>query len=47
LKRKIALFKSQGKIQEAITELVQFLDTYMSDIEAWKELADLYLSCQM
>jgi cytochrome c-type biogenesis protein CcmH/NrfG len=39
--------KAQGNTSEAIKELNTYLDTYMADHEAWKELTDLYLSQQM
>lgn len=43
-KRQIAVLKSMGNTQEAITQLVGFLDASPTDAEAWAELADLYLS---
>ncbi|XP_065324760.1 ER membrane protein complex subunit 2-like [Gordionus sp. m RMFG-2023] len=43
-KRKIALLKAQHRILEAIQALNEYLKTFMSDIEAWHELCDLYLS---
>jgi tetratricopeptide (TPR) repeat protein len=43
-KRKIAILKSQGKTSEAIKELAEYLNKFMSDQEAWSELCDLYLS---
>jgi len=42
-KRKVAVFKSQGKNLEAIKELTVYLHTFMSDQDAWLELSDLYL----
>jgi tetratricopeptide (TPR) repeat protein len=36
-----------GNTQEAITKLVELLDTSPSDAEAWAELADLYLTQRM
>jgi len=42
-KRKIAILKSQGKTSEAIKELTDYLNKFMSDQEAWSELCDLYL----
>ncbi|KAJ2744962.1 tetratricopeptide repeat domain-containing protein [Coemansia sp. BCRC 34301] len=42
-KRLIALLKAQGHIQQAIKELVTYLDTHGNDFEAWLELAHLYL----
>jgi len=43
-KRKIAILKSQGKNLEAIKELTEYLNKFMSDQEAWSELCDLYLT---
>nr|CAG4650445.1 EOG090X0CGE [Sida crystallina] len=45
-KRKVAIFKSQGKIVEAIKELTDYLKIFMADQEAWMELGDLYISQQ-
>jgi tetratricopeptide (TPR) repeat protein len=43
-KRRIALLRSLKKPTEAITALIQFLDSSPTDAEAWAELADLYLT---
>lgn len=43
-KRRIALMRSLGRTQEAITDLVEFVDSFPTDIEAWCELGDLYHS---
>jgi len=43
-KRRIALFKTLKMTTEAITALIQFLDAYPTDAEAWAELADMYVS---
>eukprot|EP00358_Blepharisma_japonicum_P005352 CAMPEP_0202942296 /NCGR_PEP_ID=MMETSP1395-20130829/2455_1 /ASSEMBLY_ACC=CAM_ASM_000871 /TAXON_ID=5961 /ORGANISM="Blepharisma japonicum, Strain Stock R1072" /LENGTH=161 /DNA_ID=CAMNT_0049638349 /DNA_START=280 /DNA_END=762 /DNA_ORIENTATION=+ len=45
-KRKIALFRTTGKIDDAINTLNSYLETFQADIEAWEELADIYLSNQ-
>lgn len=45
-KRKVAVLKAQNKIPEAIKELADYLKKFMSDHEAWMELADLYLAEQ-
>lgn len=45
-KRKAAVLKAQNKIPEAIKELTDYLKKFMSDHEAWMELADLYLAEQ-
>ncbi|KAJ9640256.1 uncharacterized protein PV06_10774 [Exophiala oligosperma] len=42
LKRRIALIRSIGRPQEAITDLVEFVDSFPTDMEAWCELSDLY-----
>jgi tetratricopeptide (TPR) repeat protein len=42
LKRRIALIKSIGRPQDAITDLVEFVDSFPTDMEAWCELGDLY-----
>lgn len=34
-----------GKIDRAVEELSQFLDTFYTDVEGWLELADIYASC--
>lgn len=44
IKRRIALLRSMGRIPEAVTSLIEFLDFSPTDPEAWSELADLYLS---
>ncbi|XP_046967150.1 ER membrane protein complex subunit 2-A-like [Vanessa cardui] len=45
-KRRVAILKAQGLIQEAIKELVDYLKKFMSDMEAWQELSELYLQVQ-
>ena len=44
MKRRIALLSTLGRINDAIDALVELLDASPTDIEAWSELADLYLS---
>jgi ER membrane protein complex subunit 2 len=44
-KRQIAVLRRQGKIEQAVKELSQFLDTFYTDAEGWLELADIYVSC--
>lgn len=39
--------KAQGKYQKAIQLLNEYLQIFMSDIEAWQELSELYLFCAM
>ncbi|MCJ1305051.1 hypothetical protein MMC08_007865 [Hypocenomyce scalaris] len=43
-KRRIALLRSLSRPAEAIAALVELLDASPTDIEAWTELSDLYLS---
>jgi len=45
-KRKVAVLKAQNKVADAIKELTDYLKKFMSDHEAWMELADMYLSEQ-
>ncbi|CAG9787443.1 unnamed protein product [Diatraea saccharalis] len=42
-KRRIAIMKAQGQITEAIKELVDYLKKFMSDVEGWQQLCELYL----
>ena len=44
-RRKAGTLRKLGKIDEAVTELCALLDTFYTEIEAWIELADIYLSC--
>ncbi|KAF9078427.1 hypothetical protein BDP27DRAFT_1206517 [Rhodocollybia butyracea] len=44
-KRRISVLKRIGKIEQAVTELSEYLDTFYSDVEAWVELAELHSSC--
>ena len=44
-KRRISVLRRAGKLEEAVEELSQYLDTFYSDLEAWLELADIYSSC--
>ncbi|KAK4154583.1 hypothetical protein C8A00DRAFT_14277 [Chaetomidium leptoderma] len=43
-KRRIALLRSMGRLADAASALVQFLDFSPTDPEAWSELSDIYLS---
>ena len=45
-KRCIAVTKAQNNPHETVKELAEYLDVFMSDQEAWMELADLYISLQ-
>lgn len=42
-KRKVAVYRAQGRIADAIKELCTYVNKFMSDNEAWLELCDLYL----
>ncbi|KAK2460032.1 hypothetical protein APHAL10511_007955 [Amanita phalloides] len=46
-KRRISVLRRIGKIEEAVIELSQYLDTFYNDLEAWLELADIYSSCNL
>jgi len=43
-KQRITILKCQGKHVEAIKELSDYLNKFMSDQEAWSELCDMYLA---
>lgn len=43
-KRRTALIKSLGLREQAISNLVDFLDAFPTDVEAWAELSELYFS---
>ena len=45
-KRSIAITKAQNKTVDTVNELKEYLDVYMSDQEAWMELAEMYISLQ-
>ncbi|KAG7096427.1 hypothetical protein E1B28_003864 [Marasmius oreades] len=44
-KRRISILRRTGKIEKAVEELKEYLDTFYNDLEAWVELADIYSSC--
>jgi len=44
-KRKISVLRRTGKIEKAVEELSQLLDTFYTDVDGWLELADLYTTC--
>lgn len=44
MKRRIALLQTLQRTSEAVDALVELLDASPTDIEAWAELAELYLS---
>ncbi|KAI5075517.1 hypothetical protein GOP47_0009593 [Adiantum capillus-veneris] len=45
-KRKVAIAKGQGNLSSAVEALKQYLDIFMADHEAWRELAEIYISLQ-
>ncbi|XP_078442513.1 protein prenylyltransferase superfamily protein [Wolffia australiana] len=47
LKRKAAMAKAQGNISAAVECLNKYLETFMADYDAWRELAEIYVSQQM
>ncbi|CAM8888453.1 unnamed protein product [Rhodiola kirilowii] len=46
-KRRIAMEKAQGNISVAIDYLNKYLEIFMADHDAWRELAEIYISLQM
>ncbi|KAF5392704.1 hypothetical protein D9757_000977 [Collybiopsis confluens] len=44
-KRRISILVRIGKVEQAVSELSEYLDTFYSDLEGWVELAELYSSC--
>jgi len=44
MKRRIALLRTLQRTSEAVDALAELLDASPTDIEAWAELAELYLS---
>ncbi|KAJ7701759.1 TPR-like protein [Mycena rosella] len=44
-KRRISVLRRTGKIEKAVEELSQLLDTFYTDVDGWLELADIYTSC--
>ncbi|KAK7332885.1 hypothetical protein VNO80_29641 [Phaseolus coccineus] len=46
-KRRVAMAKAQGNISVAIDWLNKYLETFMADHDAWRELAEIYVSLQM
>eukprot|EP00252_Welwitschia_mirabilis_P023942 TRINITY_DN6910_c0_g1_i2.p1 TRINITY_DN6910_c0_g1~~TRINITY_DN6910_c0_g1_i2.p1 ORF type:complete len:304 (-),score=68.09 TRINITY_DN6910_c0_g1_i2:341-1252(-) len=46
-KRQVAIAKAQGNLSGAIALLTKYLEIFMADVDAWRELADLYISLQM
>lgn len=46
-KRRIAIAKAQGNTTVAIESLNKYLEIFMADHDAWRELAEIYVSLQM
>ncbi|KAL2930006.1 ER membrane protein complex subunit 2 [Bienertia sinuspersici] len=46
-KRRVAMAKAQGDLHKAVGCLSRYLKLYMADNDAWRELAELYISLQM
>ncbi|BBN12760.1 hypothetical protein Mp_5g22660 [Marchantia polymorpha subsp. ruderalis] len=46
-KRKVAMAKAQGNFSGAVEALNKYLETFMADHDAWRELAELYISLLM
>ncbi|KQJ93080.1 ER membrane protein complex subunit 2-A [Brachypodium distachyon] len=46
-KRKIAIAKAQGDMSVAVDYLNKYLELFMADHDAWRELAEIYVSLQM
>lgn len=46
-KRRVAIAKAQGDILKAIEWLDRYLEIFMADHDAWRELAEIYVSLQM
>ncbi|KAL3631672.1 hypothetical protein CASFOL_024656 [Castilleja foliolosa] len=46
-KRRVAIAKAQGNHSGAIEWLNKYLEIFMADHEAWRELAEIYVSLQM
>lgn len=43
-KRRVAVLKAQGKLDEAVERLCEYLDTFANDSEAWMQLSEMYLA---
>ncbi|KAL3516260.1 hypothetical protein ACH5RR_023162 [Cinchona calisaya] len=46
-KRRAAMAKAQGNISLAIEYINKYLEIFMADTDAWRELAEIYVSLQM
>ncbi|CAD5195671.1 unnamed protein product [Musa acuminata subsp. malaccensis] len=46
-KRMVAIAKAQGDLSAAVNLLNKYLEIFMADHDAWRELAEIYMSLQM
>lgn len=46
-RRRVAMAKAKGDISRAIEWLNKYLEVFMADLDAWRELAEIYVSLQM
>ncbi|WCJ26228.1 Protein prenylyltransferase superfamily protein [Euphorbia peplus] len=46
-KRRVAVVKAQGNLSAAVDLLNKYLEIFMADSDAWRELAEIYVSLQM
>ncbi|CAH9125167.1 unnamed protein product [Cuscuta epithymum] len=46
-KRRVAMAKAEGNMSGAIELLNKYLEIFMADHDAWRELAEMYVSLQM
>ncbi|KAK9083735.1 hypothetical protein Scep_030206 [Stephania cephalantha] len=46
-KRRVAMAKDQGNFSVAIERLNKYLEIFMADQDAWRELAEIYVSLQL
>ncbi|GER46292.1 ER membrane protein complex subunit 2 [Striga asiatica] len=46
-KRRVAIAKAEGNLSQAIEWLKKYLEIFMADHDAWRELAEIYISLQM
>ena len=44
MKRRVCVFKAQGKMTSTIRALTELLQTFQTDVESWKELVTLYMA---
>jgi len=44
-RRKVTVLKGMGRIDKAVEELSELLDTFYADVDGWVELAEIYYLC--